>query len=295
MAANVWGTLQMRSIKLLTETAGPPLGIADRWYVSDGATLVGPVGLELIARGVEAGKVPLESYVRHEAWKVWRPLSELAEVSVDSAAPTPPYHPRPAATRRDMWAPHPSYDESDDITLPGRPVFPEEVMPQDALAGAADVDDALLLLFNAAVLRSGADAALLHVVRPWGYGVHDTMADTLADDTNDAVILHAHGPFSRNLVGERTSLLDPALAAAAGGNLVMAEPSPGEAGRAIRDRMLDLGIACEAACLMPAVASGRLVAALELGRKGQGFRASELYAVEGLVEALVHRIEREMW
>ena len=82
----------MRSIKLLAETA---VGSTDRWYVSDGATAVGPVALDLIARGIEEGRVPLESYVRHEAWRVWRPVWEVAEVQIppvaaDSAAPTPP-------------------------------------------------------------------------------------------------------------------------------------------------------------------------------------------------------------
>ena len=61
----------MRSIKLLSEAGGAAVGNTDRWYVSDGATAVGPVGLELIARGIQEGKVPLESYVRHEAWRVW--------------------------------------------------------------------------------------------------------------------------------------------------------------------------------------------------------------------------------
>ncbi|MDI1479926.1 GAF domain-containing protein [Polyangium sp. y55x31] len=257
----------MRSIKLLTE---PSAGVVDRWYVSDGATAVGPVGIELIARGLEAGKVPLESYVRHEAWKVWRPLSELAVVSVDSAAPTPPYHPRPPETIPG--------GAGDDITQPGRPVFPDEVMPQDVLAGAADLDDALLLLFNAAVVRTGADAGLVHVVRPDG-----------------AVVLYAHGPFARDMIGERTSLVDPALAAAAEGNTVVAEPAPGPAGQAVRDRLLHLGISCDAAWMVPVLAGGRLAAAIELGRKAPRLRASELAVVEALVDALSYRADHDAW
>lgn len=50
---------------------------ADRWYVTNGATAVGPVALDLVERGVEAGKIPVDSYIRHEMWKIWRPLSEL--------------------------------------------------------------------------------------------------------------------------------------------------------------------------------------------------------------------------
>jgi hypothetical protein len=70
----------MRSVKLLTDSLGPERAAADRWYVSNGVTAVGPVNTDLLARGIEAGKVPLESFVRHEAWKVWRPLCEIAVV-----------------------------------------------------------------------------------------------------------------------------------------------------------------------------------------------------------------------
>lgn len=259
----------MRSVKLLTDVVGNSPGVADRWYVSDGAKAVGPVGLELIARGVEAGKVPLGSYVRHEAWRVWRPLTELAVVSVDSAAPTPPYHPRPPET---MPA------RMDDVTLPGRPVFPDEVMPSDALAGAADLDDALLLMLNAAVLRTHADVALVHVVRQGG-----------------AAVLYAHGPFARCVIGEATSLLDPVMAAASEGHTVVAEPSPGPAGSALLDRLLHLGVACEGACMFPVLVHGRLVATLEIGRKGPRLRASELSALEALVEALATRAESDHW
>ena len=60
---------------------------ADRWYVTDGMNAVGPVRLDLLARGVEAGRVPLDSFVRHEAWKVWRPLTDFTE-PVDDAPGT---------------------------------------------------------------------------------------------------------------------------------------------------------------------------------------------------------------
>jgi hypothetical protein len=259
----------MRSVKLLADAVGPSAGVADRWYVSDGAKAVGPVGLELIARGIEAGKVPLGSYVRHEAWKVWRPITDLAVVSVDSAAPTPPYHPRPRETMPST---------SDDVTLPGRPVFPDEIIPSDALAGAADLDDGLHLLLNAAVLRANADAALVHVVRPDG-----------------AVVLYAHGPFARTIIGERTTLLDPVMAAAAEASTVVAEPSPGPAGQALVERLLNVGIACETACMIPVVVLGRLAATLELGRKAPRLRASEIAAIEDLVEALVARAEADHW
>lgn len=76
----------MRSVKLLTCTV--PGGVADRWFVSTGDGSVGPVSLELLARGIEAGRVPLECFIRNEAWKVWRPLSDVALVTAE-ALPAP--------------------------------------------------------------------------------------------------------------------------------------------------------------------------------------------------------------
>jgi len=262
----------VRSIKLLAETA---VGSADRWYVSDGATAVGPVALDLIARGIEEGKVPLESYVRHEAWRVWRPVWEVAEVQLpaapDSAAPTPPYDHRPTIADGDMC--------TDDVTLPGRPLLPEEIAPADALEGAADMSDALHLLLNAAVLHLYADAALLHMV-------------------NDqyAVVHYAHGPFSRSMIGMETSLTDdPTMAVARMGNVIVAEPSPGPAGRALVERLLQVGVLCDAATMHPILVGGRLVAVLEIGRKGAQLRASELVILEKLVATFVSQTESGVW
>jgi hypothetical protein len=257
----------MRSVKMLAEPVGADPAVGDRWYVSDGATSVGPVNLDLIARGIEAGKVPLGSYVRHEAWKVWRPLSEIAVVAVDSAAPTPPY---PAYSLASIMT------STDDITQPGRPAFPDEIIPSDAFAGAADLDDALLLLLNAAVLRTHADGAIVHTMRPEG-----------------AMVLFAHGPFARDLLGQRTSLVDPVMSAAVVGSSVFAEPSPGPAGQALCTRLLQLGVACESAFMLPVHVHGRLAATLEVGRRPPAIRASELAAVERLVDALVAKVEAD--
>jgi hypothetical protein len=261
----------MRSFKSLAETA---VGSTDRWYVSDGATAVGPVGLDLIARGIEEGKVPLESYVRHEAWRVWRPVWELTEARVpraaDSAAPTPPYrHRRPDA---DTLMP------TDDITLPGRPVLPDEIAPGDALEGAADMADALHLLLNAAVLHLHADTALLH-----------------RTNEQHAVVHYAHGPFARTMIGVETGFTDPVMAIARMGTVIIAEPSPGPAGQALVDRLLLLGVLCDAATMHPILVSGRLIAVLEVGRKGTALRVSEVVILEQLVDAFVSRTEAGIW
>lgn len=61
-------------------------GEEDRWYVSTGNRAVGPVKLEQLARGVAAGKVPTEAFIRHEGWRVWRPISDIADLAATAPA-----------------------------------------------------------------------------------------------------------------------------------------------------------------------------------------------------------------
>src|SRR6185437_7177728 len=123
----------MQHVKMLAEVEDVARRAADRWYVTTGNAAVGPVNLDLLARGVEAGKVPLEAFVRHEGWKVWRPLCELAVVLDDALQ---------------------------SETLPAAPT--------DALAGedgdGAARREALVLLMTAAVARCEADAVIIHEI-----------------------------------------------------------------------------------------------------------------------------------
>jgi hypothetical protein len=251
------GGFEVKSVKMIADLGES----ADRWYVTNGATAVGPVDLNLLARGIEAGRVPLESFVRHEAWKVWRPLAEIAEVT--TAAP-PPVMPAPPVS-------------TDDITLPGRPVRPDEQTPADAVACAADLREAMLLLMTAAVQRVCADAAVVHRV-----------------DDGGAVAVCAHGPRMFQVLGERTRLLDPVVVAAAAGHVVVAEPAPGPAGDALLTRMACLGVGAEGAFMIPIRVRRGLVGLLEIGRRRR-FRASEVADVEALVDALATKAETDGW
>jgi hypothetical protein len=80
----------MRCVKLFEDLLSSDRGFTDRWYVTNGEESVGPVNLDLLARGIESGKVPLDSFVRNEAWTVWRPLSDIARVSVPRPGVEPP-------------------------------------------------------------------------------------------------------------------------------------------------------------------------------------------------------------
>jgi hypothetical protein len=260
---------------MLPEVLSADRAVADRWYVSNGSTAVGPVNLDLLARGIEAGKVPLESFVRHEAWKVWRPLSEIVETE-DSAVrriPPPPSTDATTMPGRDMD----SDELTDDITLPGRPMRSDELTAADAFEGAADIDDALLLLLGAAVRRVGGEAALIYEVRE-----------------KLAVVMFAHGTRMYDVLGQRIGLLDPAVLAARAGHAVVAEPSPGPAGHALMARLAQLGMTGDGAFMLPIRPHHRLFAVLEIGRR-LPFRSSEIATIENLVKTLEKKAELAGW
>jgi hypothetical protein len=246
----------MTQVKILPHVLDVARAGSDRWYVTNGATSVGPINLDLLARGVEAGKVPVESFVRHEAWKVWRPLGELAEITDDEGMPVVG---RPS---------------TDDISVgAGRPSMPQDFLPSNAVIGAVDRRDALLLLLAAAVARGHAEVAMIHEL-----------------NNDGAVAVSAHGPQVFEALGMRTKLLDPALIAAASGMLVLAEPTPGPAGQAIIDRLSRLGLPVTGAVMLPIRPRGRLYGTIELGRRSP-FRAIEVAGLEALVDALVFKLE----
>jgi hypothetical protein len=244
----------MQHVKMLSDVVDVARRAADRWYVSTGNAAVGPVNLELLARGVEAGKVPLEAFVRHEEWTVWRPLSELAVISGDGGV---------------------ADDPTDDISEVGRPSMPADFSPADAIDGAADRREALALLMTAAVVRGGADAVMVHEI-----------------EEDSAVVVCAHGPSRSEVLGVRTPRLDPALAAVASGAalIVGSEVDPGPAALSILGRLCRLAGPIDGALLFPIRVHGQLSGLLEIGRRAP-FTVGEIASLEALVAALVDKLE----
>lgn len=242
----------MHQVKMLADVVDVARRAADRWYVTTGNTAVGPVNLDLLARGVEAGKVPVEAFVRHEGWKVWRPLSELAVIVSDDFAPA---------------------ESTDDISDVVRPSIPNDFSPADTIDGAADRREALALLMTAAVVRGSADAAILHQV-----------------DAVGAVALCAHGAAMFDVLELRIPSDDAALVAASAGATVVAEPAPGPAGQAIMARLALLAGPLDGALMIPIRTGGHLLGLLELGRRAP-FRSAEIASLEALVDALVQKLE----
>lgn len=399
----------------------------DRWYVTDGLNAVGPVRRDLLVRGIEAGRVPLDSFIRHEAWKVWRPLADFAEssgvgeptvsglstlldeddievlsdsevvaeerssdgmslpfpiedgptnnVSRDllggdratlesyldddeetivpnkpgaakisakgeaSRAPSSkgrtskpgmskpgaskPASSKPALSKPGVSKPgsskaaaaarpsksgslpgasKPGASKSQKAATPtsskasavptssrssaagqprssreGRPSRPVDPSASDELSGAEDLSEALLLLLNGLVQRTHADVAILH---------------RMADD--GATTVCAHGPKIVDTLGTRTRLLDPAVVAAAGGTVVVAEPAPGPAGDATLQRLRKSGVDIEGAVMFPLRPKKRLLGFVELGKEAR-FSFKDLVSAEELIHAFVRKAEAGTW
>lgn len=191
-----------------------------------------------------------------------------------ASLPPPPAAPAPAAS------PLPTHDEhaTARISLPPATVPPSSGWsPADELASAKDLSDALLLLLTAVVRRAPAEVGLVH---------------KMADD--GATVVCAHGPNGIDLLGTRARLLDPAVVAAAGGNIVIAEPAPGPAGDATLARMRKVGIDCEGAVMFPLRPRGRLLGFLEIG-KAERFGLRGILRAEDLVRAFVTKAEALGW
>jgi hypothetical protein len=254
----------MNVAALLRSTLAADPALTDRWFVTNGSGAVGPVALELVARGIEAGKIALDScFVRHETWKIWRALSELP-------VPTAGARPAEGEDESGVFARSVRDDALAALSTPA----PDA---KDVLAGAADLHDAALRLLSSAVERCAADGAILHRV-----------------DGDAAVAVSAHGPAMFDVIGARTSLVDPAVMAAAAGLTVVAEPTPGPAGAAMIQRLHRLGVPALGAVMIPVRPHGRLHAMLELGRRAP-FRLADVAAVEALAAALAATIEAQGW
>jgi GYF domain 2 len=283
------------SIKVTTSTAGsvppPAAATGDRWYVTNGVVAVGPVGFELLIRGVEAGRIPPGSFVRHESWKVWRRLEDIEALSatkrqeaverlaaVSAAAEeraSAPYHePPPPPTEEEL--------DSQAENASARPpsLRPAAIDPAGVLANATNLDEALSLALSAAATAAAAHIGFLNLVRP---------------DLGATVIAFAHGPDSEVLLGERLAPNDPALLAAQAGHTVMGEPRLGEAGRYIAGRMARCLPGPRGVAMAPVLVGGHMAAMIEVGRASRPFRASEIARVEDVAEALAARIEAMGW
>jgi hypothetical protein len=266
-----------------------PTAAIDRWYVTNGIVAVGPVAFELLTRGVAHGRIPPNSFIRHESWKVWRKLEDIDGLSAvtrlrtveelgdlsksaEARANNPFETPLPPAPDTE-----PAPAESGDTPRSVRPVA---VDPVGVLASASDLDDAFLLALSTAVTASAAHVGLLHRVRP---------------DLGSTITSCAQGPNSEKLLGEKLATNDPVLTAADAGHTVIGEPRLGDTGRYIAGRVGRCVPNPRGVAMVPVMHYGALIAIVELGRRYRPFRAREIARVEDVVEVLTERIVVTGW
>lgn len=324
----------MRSVKMLSDIRAVSRAAGDRWYVTNGITAVGPVNFELLTRGIEAGKVPIESFIRHEAWTVWKPLAEIAVVTTEAS---PRGEDRSAETdvmSDDITAPHypailfeppPDTHPGTYLNVPLDELFgstddtdedtaPQSVYPLDMCDASRPSDDAITTprrlitphppafsegLFGGCATLDDTFKVLVEAAvegaAPLGVLVHQVRGES-------AFVVRAFGPRKDEMLGARTPLSDPAMQAAAAGACVVAEPCPGPAGRAIEARLERLGVVAGGAAMFPirvveagpARWPGRLFGSIELGRSSQ-LLPVEVAAIGELAEKFAGFIMRSGW
>jgi len=108
---------------------------AGPWYVTDGQGVVGPVGTDVLLRGIASSRIPHSCLVRQASWSSWRHLHEIREVS------------------RGWFEPAPAWEAGH---------LGRSDVSEDHVSKARDAGEALLLAMLAAVTATRATAALVH-------------------------------------------------------------------------------------------------------------------------------------
>ena len=209
------------------------------WLVSNGNVTVGPVGTDLLLRGVLHGRVPSTSLVRQPGWQHWRELGKIREVSalkrvLERNFEDPPLE---SATLRES---------------------------AQAVAQASDVGEALLIALHAAARVTSATVGLAHRLReplflPTTSCVFDVALERLGE------VLPWHDPAFTLARSGRVRLLR-----------VSERPKGVE--RVLCER-LSPSAPLKGVAMLPVLVQGKLRAMLELGRSDRPFRASDSVAL----------------
>jgi hypothetical protein len=219
-------------------SAPPP-----QWLVSNGSVTVGPVGTDLLLRGVMHGRVPSTSLVRQPSWEHWREIGKIREVS---------------ALRRVLER------SFDDAPLES-PTLRDGAA---AVAQAADLGEALLLALHTAARATSAAVGLAHRVR-----------EPLLLPTTSCVFSSAI-EAAPECLGEVLSWHDPAFTLARSGRvrLLRVSERPKGVERVLCERLSPNAL-LKGVAMLPVLVEGKLHAILELGRSDRAFRASDSVAL----------------
>jgi len=221
------------SSDLLTPSAPP------EWLVSNGSVTVGPVGTDLLLRGVMHGRVPSTSWVRQPTWGQWRELGKIREVS---------------ALKRVL-------DRNFDEVALEAPTLRDGVA---AVAQAVDLGEALLIALHTAALATSATVGLAHRIR-----------EPLLLPTTSCVFSGSTNAATERL-GEVLPWHDPAFTLARSGRvrLLRVSERPKGVERVLCQRLSPTA-PLKGVAMLPVLVEGTLHAMLELGRSDRAFRASD--------------------
>ena len=251
--------------------AAGDLDIAERtasdFYVTDGRATIGPVDGDLIVRGIEAGKVPLEASVWKTGWPAWRSVREFAaEQGVLASAEAQ------AASARGVHV-------SDLSPLQ----LPATAKENAALAQAKDLKEAGRTFLSLCAAATGAECGWVHV--------HSRSAG------GAMVTLDGIGPRAAFGIGRTLDPSDQALRVAREGRTVLSEPLPGVVGSAVTARILATGISPVSVLMTPVLCAGQLIVMVELGvaSRAAGFSAREAAIAEQIARDLSAIARKNAW
>ncbi|MES1175921.1 MAG: hypothetical protein ABUL62_16490 [Myxococcales bacterium] len=214
-----------------------------QWLVSNGNVTVGPVGTDLLLRGVMHGRVPSTSLVRQPSWEHWREVGKIREVS---------------ALKRVLER------SFDDVPLESSTLHDSAA----AVAQATDLGEALLIALHAAARATSATVGLAHRVRePL---LLPTTSCAFADSFEAAP----------ECLGEVLPWYDPAFTLARAGRvrLLRVSERPKGVERVLCERLSPTA-PLKGVAMLPILVEGKLHAMLELGRSDRPFRASDSVAL----------------
>jgi hypothetical protein len=130
-----------------------------RWYVTNGDTVVGPVGTDLLLKGITNARIPDDCMVMQESWSEWRSLFEIRELSAIGPVP--------------CWT---------EGSVASSVRVPEELVEK-----ARDAGEALLFAMHAAVTAVRATAALVHRIREPFVGLVTSSAHAIDDQLGQVI------------------------------------------------------------------------------------------------------------
>ncbi|MCA9627393.1 MAG: GAF domain-containing protein [Myxococcales bacterium] len=242
-----------------------PLNAHD-WFVTNGATVVGPVSTGLLLRGVSFGRIPEHCMVRQVHWNDWRFLEETREVRSLR---------RYADLMGNGWHPTAAFhlpSAREDARLRTR---------ADLMA-ARDPGEVLLLGLHAATTQIGAELGLIHRFREPYVGM---------------VTSYVVGQPLWHQLGDVLRQDDPVVIAACQHRGVIGSRIQGSAQSAIARRLsvFSSGLPLGGVAMLPLFGYGRLLGMLELGRLRRGFRAADKATLEGVGQAISERIDGSHW